>query len=241
MVRIFVREPAVANGKLVLDHATKKRLVRVMRLQPGDEIEVMTSGKRWKCRLEAVTAGSAVAEILEEQSAAPPGFRITLAQAIPKGDRFEWLIEKATEIGVHEIVPLITERTIARPAGTEAKLQRWNKIAEQAAGQCENPFPPVIHAPASLAAFLKTAAADLNLLFHEDAPAEPLTALLDRNARSTNIVVGPEGGWTETESQSMEAAGYRRILLGPRVMRSETAGLVAAAILQYELGDLRQQ
>lgn len=236
-----MREPAVANGKLVLDHAAKKRLVRVMRLQPGDEIEVVTSGKRWKCRIETVTAGSAVVEIIEEQSAAPPGFRITLAQAIPKGDRFEWLIEKATEIGVREIVPLITERTIARPAGTEAKLQRWNKIAEQAAGQCENPFPPVVHPPASLGDFLKTATADLNLLFHEDGPAESLKTLLDRHILSTNIIVGPEGGWADSESQAMEAAGYRRILLGPRVLRSETAGLVAAAILQYELGDLRQQ
>lgn len=239
MVRIFVREPLVAGGKVVFDHDVKKRLVRVMRLQAGDELEVVTAGKRWRCALETVTGGSAVAHIVEELPAVAPGMRLTLGQAIPKGDRFEWLIEKATEVGISEIVPLITDRTIARPPGSENKLARWNKIAEQAAGQSENPFPTVVHPPATLTQFLSSAGDALKLLLHERAGAESLKDLARDPVDSTIIIVGPEGGWTQTEADAITAAGYHRIHLGPRVLRSETAGLVVAAILQYELGDFR--
>jgi 16S rRNA (uracil1498-N3)-methyltransferase len=239
MIRIFVREPQVAGDKVVLDHDVKKRLVRVMRLKTGDELEVVTTGKRWRCTLETVAGQAAVARIHEELPAVAPGMRLTLGQAVPKGDRFEWLIEKAAEVGISEIVPLITERTIARPPGSDNKLARWNKIADQAAGQSENPFPTVIHPPLPLAEFLRTASAALKLLLHERSGAESLKKLILHPVDSTIIIVGPEGGWTQTEVDVILAAGYRRIHLGPRVLRSETAGLVVAAILQYELGDFR--
>lgn len=240
MVRIFVREPAIADQRLVLDHDVKKRLVRVMRLQPGDELEVVTSGRRWKCRLEAVAANSAVVEIVQELPAVAPGLRLILGQAIPKGDRFEWLIEKATEVGVSEIVPLITERTIVRPAGTQAKLARWNRIAEQAAGQSENPYPTIVHPPVHLSEFLQRATASLKLFLHEREGAASLHELMAHPVDSTIIIVGPEGGWAVEEVEAIACADFHRIHLGPRVLRSETAGLVAAAILQYELGDFRK-
>lgn len=239
-----MREPRVAGDRLVFDHDVKKRLVRVMRLNVGDELEVVTAGKRWRCTLETVAGQSAVAVIQQELPAVAPGLRITLGQAVPKGDRFEWLIEKATEIGIGEIIPLITERTIARPPGSDNKLARWNKIADQAAGQSENPYPTVIHPPAALSAFLQSAEAPLKLLLHEREGAEALQDLVrpaaDGIMDSTIIVVGPEGGWTQAETEAILASGYHCVRLGPRVLRSETAGLVLAAILQYELGDFRK-
>lgn len=241
MVRIFVREPQVADGKVVFDHDVKKRLVRVMRLQTGDELEVVTTGKRWRCTLETVAGQAAVAHIQEELPAVAPGLRLTLGQAVPKGDRFEWLIEKATEVGISEIVPLITERTIARPPGSDNKLARWNKIADQAAGQSENPFPTVVHPPVTLSEFLRTADAALKLFLHERQGSEPLKDLLRHSPDSTIIIVGPEGGWSQSEADAILAAGYHRVHIGPRVLRSETAGLVVCAILQYELGDFRDE
>jgi 16S rRNA (uracil1498-N3)-methyltransferase len=164
-----------------------------------------------------------------------------LAQAIPKGDRFEWLIQKATELGVAEIFPLITDRTIVKPAHASAKLQRWNEIAEQAAGQSENSFPATVHPPQSLISFLAgNIQSQLRLLLHERKDAIPLRTLIgNREVHRIIIVVGPEGGWTDAETEQMIQAGYQLVHLGPRILRSETCGLVIATLLQYELGDFR--
>lgn len=241
MVRIFVREPAISQQRLVLDQEIKKRLIRVMRMKPGDSVEIVTAGKRWACKLESFSPNAAVVEILHELPAVPPGLRLVLAQAVPKGDRFEWLIEKATELGVSTIVPLITERTIARPSGTEAKLQRWNKIAEQAAGQSENPYPTIVEPPLNLHEWISKDDAELKCFLHEREGTGSLRDFLRGSILRATFVVGPEGGWSNEEIASLVNAGYHGIHLGPRVLRSETAGLVIASILQYELGDFHEE
>ena len=110
-----------------------------MRLKAGDELQVITPGKQWLCRLAEVHPDEVLLEIIDEIHAIhKPLLHLILAQAIPKGDRFEWLIQKATELGVAEIFPLITERSIVRPGGSD-KTQRWNEIAEQAAGHLDDP------------------------------------------------------------------------------------------------------
>jgi 16S rRNA (uracil1498-N3)-methyltransferase len=240
MTKLYVSISPV-DGKFLLNREYRKRLVKVMRLKAGDELQVGARGKQYICKIENIQPESICLQIVREIPTETPALKITLAQAIMKGDRFEWLIEKATELGVAEIFPLITERTVIRPAHPAEKIQRWNEIAEQAAGQSENSYPVVVHSPQNLSSFLMlSTTAGLKLLLHENEGRTPLRQILQSyDGNHIMIIVGPEGGWSEEESRQIEGCGFARIHLGPRILRAETAGLVVTALLQYELGDFQ--
>ncbi len=212
-----------------------------MRLKHGDPVEVWTQGKRWECAISGILPqGIELQAVRELPPPAPSRLRLTLCQAIPKGDRFEWLIQKTTELGVSEIVPLISARTVVRPRRAESKIQRWNEIAEHAAAQSENAQPPVIFPPLTLEQFLQSCPEGLKLLLHERGEARPLREILQEYpSNSIILIVGPEGGWTPEETTQILATGFHKTHLGQRILRTETAGLVLAAILQYELGDFK--
>ena len=118
------------------------------------------------------------------------------------------------------------------------KQQRWNEIADQAAGQSENSYPPLIHSPEKLESFAERNFEGLKLLLHERQDAESLHSLLQPGITHVMFVVGPEGGWAATEVDLLLKAGYRILNLGQRILRTETAGLALLAILQYQLGDI---
>lgn len=239
MTKIFIRE-IPSGGLFRLNREFKKRLTKVMRLQIGDELQVFGEAKRWLCRIADISQHEIVLQVVNEvPDPGRIGLQIRIGQAIPKGDRFEWLIEKATELGAAEIYPLLTERTIVRPANLASKQQRWNEIADQAAGQSENSYPPLIHSPESLEIFAARNFEGLKLLLHERKDAESLHSLLQPGLNHVNVVVGPEGGWAATEVALLTQAGFHIVHLGERILRSDTAGLAFLAILQYELGDFR--
>lgn len=237
--RFFLSSTEFKDGKLVLDRAAKKKLTRVLRLGEGDAVEILAPGRKWECRISAVfPEGIELESVREVPAPKPSRCTLILAQAIPKGDRFDWLIQKATELGVSEIYPLLTERTIVKPANPETRMQRWNEIAQQAAAQCEGAYPAYVHEPIQLEAFLKVPQTGLRILLQERQGYLSLRSLLE-NVKESRItfVVGPEGGWTVTETAAMVRNGYARIQLGKRILRSDTAGLAMAAILQYSCGD----
>jgi len=240
LTKLYLSQEPV-DGVFRLDREHKKRLVKVMRLKSGDSLQVFTPGKRWDCRVQQITPEEIHLEVVHEFPVPAPALHLILGQAIPKGDRFEWLIQKATEIGVAEIFPLITERTIVKPGNVATKVQRWNEIAEQAAGQSENPFPTIIHPPQSLPSFLdRPVDSGLKLLLHERKDSSSLRRILaDYDKNSITFVVGPEGGWTDGETERLLNSGYQLFHLGQRILRAETSGLVLATLLQYELGDFR--
>lgn len=240
MTKLFISQEPV-EGVFRLDRDYRKRLVKVMRLKSGDSLEVFTSGKRFQCSVQQISPEEIELKVLNEFPVAAPALHLRLGQAIPKGDRFEWLIQKATEIGVTEIFPLITERTIVKPDNVAAKVQRWNEIAEHAAGQSENSFPTIIHSPQSLPSFLEQSVdPGLKLLLHERKNSSSLHQLLKgHNTNRITFVVGPEGGWTDKETELLINSRYLLLHLGPRILRAETSGLVLATLLQYELGDFR--
>lgn len=211
-----------------------------MRLHPGDSVAVYSNGRRYECRIECLLPDAVELRIVNEaQESRPAGSRIAIAQGIPKGDRFEWLIQKATELGAAEIIPLITERTIVRPEKAESRLQRWNEIAENAAGQSENAYPPVINPVMSLDDYVSRTSTGLKLLLHERQSANSLKSILaEYSGEPIAIAVGPEGGWTDEETSKLLSAGFQKVHLGDRILRAETAGLAMLAILQYELGEL---
>jgi 16S rRNA (uracil1498-N3)-methyltransferase len=244
-MRLFLREANWNNDTLLLDRDIKKRLIRVMRMRPGDRLEVATPQQRWECELQqTLPDGVILKKISELPSRSQNRVRLILGQAIPKGDRFEWLIQKATELGITEIHPLITERTIVRPENSVKKVQRWNEIAAAAAEQSESDQPSMILPPEPLNIFLKQAPDGLKLLLHEREGAVPLKELLaEHNYYNDSItaIVGPEGGWAKQESEVIEQAGFQKVHIGSRILRSETAGLVLAAIIEYETGTTETQ
>jgi 16S rRNA (uracil1498-N3)-methyltransferase len=239
MVKVFVRELPGEDRTFHLDRSLKKRLMKVMRLRAGDNLEVFSQGNRYECRISGVLPDGIELQVIQELPVPTRSkIKLSLAQAIPKGERFEWLIQKGTELGLSEIVPIITERTITRPSQSQSRIQRWNEIADHAAGQSENVFPPWIQEPKSLSDYLKIPPPGLKLFLHEREGSKGLKELLRKqNPTEITFLVGPEGGWTASESEAVVNAGFEKIHLGSRILRSETAGLALVAIIQYELGD----
>ncbi len=210
-------------------------------MKQGDELELSVPGHRWVCIIEEILPDGVLVRMLKMLPVETQDkLKLILGQAIPKGERFDWLIQKGTELGISEIYPLITERTIVRPENVDAKLQRWNEIATSAAEQSENASPPTVWPPKTIQSFLERPIDGLKIMLHERQGAKSLKELLSNSEYDNNsiiFVVGPEGGWTLQETQHFENAGFQKVHLGSRILRADTAGLALAAIIQYERGD----
>jgi 16S rRNA (uracil1498-N3)-methyltransferase len=242
-------EGDLAGAEVALPDDAARYLRDVLRLGPGDPVELFDGSGRVVRGAIAQADADAVRVLVRDDLMSQAGespLELTLYQAIPKGDRWEWLLEKATEVGVTRVVPLETRRTIVKikASKVDAKLARWSKIAAGAARQCERSVVPEVTAPATLAAALGGLTDDVVALVGatEDlgagAPAPALAAALDPAATRVALFVGPEGGWERGELDAMAAAGVRAFRCGPRVLRSETAGVVCATLVQQLVGDL---
>lgn len=206
-------------------HAT-----HVLRVKPGDTVNVFDGrGHEAQCRVGE--AGKLT--ILQQSATSPLLCQITLAQAIPKKN-MELIVQKATELGVTGIVPLISERTLKRPTGTP---ERWHEIALEACKQSGNNWLPEIHAPQDARAFLESPGKfDLKLIASLQPDSKPLKQLLpEKLPASVLILVGPEGDFTPAELGAAKSAGCLPLSLGPLVLRAETAALYALSILHHEL------
>ena len=172
-------------------------------------------------------------EQLAGQAESP--LRIHLGQGLSRGERMDWAIQKATELGVCEITPIVSERCEVRLKDERAdkRLAHWRQVAISACEQCGRSVLPVIHAPITLAEWQAHVQAELKLVLH------PVAAPLESHARphSLAFLIGPEGGLSEAEVAQAKAAGFHAARLGPRVLRTETAPVVALAVAQQLWGD----
>lgn len=216
----------------------------VLRRALGSPLEVIdSSGRLYGAVLLAEAAGARARARLEEELATPPRPRLnlTLAQAIPKGQKMDFVVEKATELGVTRIVPFSSERTVG-DATREGKVERWRRLAKSAAQQCGRPDVTDIASPASFAELLAGLAAyDRTLVPWELAAAGPLRETLPAllaNVRTVLVAIGPEGGLSSAEAEAAARAGAHLVSLGSRILRTETAGLVACAAVFYASGDM---
>lgn len=219
-------------------------LARVLRLGPGAEVEVFDG--RGGCRrgrvLEVDESRARVA--LAEWREAPAAVPVTLGQALVKSDKLEWVIQKATEVGAARIAPLELARSVVRLDSDKVpdRLRRWRRIAEEAARQSGRADVPEVEAPATLDAFLDAAIGRgdaVAMLWEGEKEGQRLGDWVDRNlGRPLSIVVGPEGGLTETEVASARSRGAAIVGLGPRILRTETAGIVGLALVLHHLGEL---
>ena len=170
--------------------------------------------------------------------AAESRLQITLAQAMPKGQKLDFVVEKATELGVARLVPLHTSRTIG--GASEHKLERWRKLARSAAQQCGRSSVPEIETPQDFAAFVARIPEFDAAIFAWELAARPLREALHGLSKATNVVaiVGPEGGFSHAEAEAAIEAGAQAVSLGSRILRTETAPLVLLTALLYESGEL---
>ena len=216
-----------AEGLALLSEEDSRHALRVLRLKPGDAVRVILSGHRFLGRLD-VLEGRAAVRLGEPLPGSEARTRITLYQGLPKGDKLDLIVRQATELGVHAIVPCLFARCVPRPESGVKRLERLNRIAREAAMQSGRALIPEVEEPLLFS--------DLpgRLSLHGQAlvayEAEQALSLRDAycGAGEVALVIGPEGGFTPEEIREMPA---RPVTLGPRILRTETAGIAAAAML----------
>jgi 16S rRNA (uracil1498-N3)-methyltransferase len=233
--RVFLPPERIAAGRATLTPEAAHYLRDVLRLEPGAELELFDGeGAAYPARLE----GGFAALSLGPRREARPALELWLLCALAKGEKIDLVVQKATELGATRILPFAAERSVVRldEEKGEVRAVRWRRIAAEAARQCGRADVPVVSAPAALATALAAVPEGFaRFAFHPG--GEPLGA--GPHPAGVAAVVGPEGGLTDEEVAACEAAGARRVSLGPRVLRAETAALVATALLQAAFGDLR--
>lgn len=215
----------------------------VIRLRNGEEFQVLDGkGKRYRCALSAYEEGQALAEILSTEDVKEElSSEITLYQGFPKGDKMELIIQKCVELGVHRIVPVIMERSVARPdeKARVKKVKRYRSIAESAAKQAGRGIIPEIGEVCSFREALKSAAGSDHLLLPYEAAfgMEHTREILSGIGRgeSISVFIGPEGGFALSEVEEAKKLGAQVITLGKRILRTETAPIAVMSILMYLL------
>lgn len=248
MQRFIVPAAAIRNGVVEFDAGVAHQLRQVLRLAAGAHVIVSDGrGRAWQAELVEVEPHRARARLLDEQTDHnEPATRITLYQGTLKADKFEWVLQKGTELGVHRFVPLIVQRSIVRDREALAgKRTRWQAIVREAAEQAGRSWVPEVAVAHDLVAALNTSERppDLRLICWENETdqrlrdiVEPL-AVRDRSV-AIDLFIGPEGGFAADEIVAARAAGADVIGLGPRILRAETASLAAVTALLYARHDM---
>ncbi len=244
MPRIFVQPGEINGDSVTLPETEAKRLSRVLRMDTGDAVTLFDGAKEYHSEITSIGTKSATLKITgsSERNSEPP-ITIVLGQGLPKGEKLEWVVQKATELGVSAVVPVLMERSIRRPDTKDAarQLERLRKIAVEAAQQSGRMRVPEVPCMMDLPMFLQHASdADLKIVLYEGEKTASLRKVLHciPAATSVYLLIGPEGGLKEEEVTEAEAAGFIPAGLGPRILRTETAGLAALSIIQFELGDM---
>lgn len=242
-MRSFVLPDAelIPGRQVELPTELVRHLRTVLRLSPGAQIQLLNGrGGVAQARLLGLTAGCGSAEVLAAEQLAAAAVSLSLIQGLPKGEKLELVLQKGTELGAGQFVLTRMARSVGRfkAERKQSKLERWEKIVLEAARQSGQPFLPRVQLADSFGQAINEVTADLKLMLWEEA-AMPLCALLPPDPpQRIAVIIGPEGGMNPAEAKQAQVAGYRAVRLGPRILRTETAGLAVLAILQYLYGDL---
>lgn len=236
--RIYSPQPLAAGQTLELDDAAARHVGLVLRMKAGQPLTLFNGEGGCFSATIAEASKRSVTVSLDtfhpDEKESP--LHVHLAQSVSKGDRMEYAIQKATELGISEITPIYTEHGDVRLKGERAtkKQQHWQQVAISACEQCQRNRVPVVHAPVSLKDWLAATQADLKLVLHHR--TERQLSGYDQ-PETVALLIGPEGGLSAAEIAQAEAAGFNPLALGPRVLRTETAPVAALSVLQYLWGD----
>ncbi len=225
-----------------IEGAQAEHLARVLRAEPGMEADVVAGGRVFHAEVAAVARDGETSEVrfnLVAELDADPALPVTLVMAVYKFDRMEWAIEKATELGVAAIAPVIARRTEKHLAqAAEKRAERWRRIAHEASQQARRSDVPVIHEPVDLADRVRAASGATRIVLAEQERTTTLRRAIGEAVEiagtempAFEVAIGPEGGWAPAEEALFDANGWRAASLGPRILRAETAAIAALAVV----------
>lgn len=249
MQRYFVKQRANEN-RFFIDAEDRHHIVKVMRMEIGQKlICVDTEGNSAVCKIAEITAEQVVADVIQwkdEVSELP--ISITIASGLPKGDKLEWIIQKGTELGAHRFLPFTAHRSVVKWDEKKAgkKIERWQKIAKEAAEQSHRAYLPEVASPVSFKALLeKSKNYHYKLAAFEEESRSGETSIFSATLQKMNIgeslllIFGPEGGLSDKEIEVLQENDFAVCGLGPRILRTETAPLYALAAISYHFELLR--
>jgi 16S rRNA (uracil1498-N3)-methyltransferase len=221
-----------------IDGAQAEHMARVLRAQPGMEADVVAGGHVFHAQVAAVSPREVRFNLIAELEA-DPAMPVTLVLSVYKFDHMEWAIEKATELGVAAVAPVIARRTEKHLAlAAEKRAERWRRIVHESAQQARRCDVPLIHTPVPLAERVRAASGATRIVLAEQERTTTLRSLIEEAVKAAReemptleIAIGPEGGWAPSEEALFDANGWRAASLGPRILRAETAAIAALAVV----------
>ena len=242
--RFFATPNQMTPPTITLSDEESHHLTRVLRIGPGANVRVFDGvGREYECEVQVASRSSVRLEIINEVTGPVESkLHITLGQALIKNDKFDWVVQKATELGVTRIVPLITahsEVVLSEERG-DKRVKRWERISLEALKQCGRRHLVEIAAPTKWEDYCRADSSQLRLLLSERGGISLKSVATEISSRleSISIATGPEGGWDEHEIEVGVNLGQTSVLLGPRILRTETAAVAGVTVVQYLFGDL---
>lgn len=240
LTRVFSEEPLASGAEVPLSAAGAGHVVRVLRLKAGDSLTLFDGrGGEYAGTVASIRRGAVRVQVgAHDPSELESPLGIVLAQGISRSERMDWVVQKATELGVRSIVPLLTERSVVKLDARQASGKRahWRAIAVAACEQCGRNRVPTLAPPVALAEWLGTLQDSHTRLLLD--PGAQRSLGVAPTATDLTLLVGPEGGLSDAERQAARAAGFDARRLGPRILRTESAAIVALSVLQAAAGDL---
>ncbi len=242
MHRFFIPSQIINQAGVVLPQEVSRQIARVLRLEVGSQVVVLDgSGDEYTLNLVQVIPDAVVGKITKKEvSQGEPRTHVHMFLALTQRERFEWMLQKCTEIGVVSFTPLFTTRSLVqRTTEVEGKFIRWQKIIQEAAEQSHRGKLPQLNQTLTYSEFVKQPleGSTTGLFFWEEEGNNELkTVLKSVKNNEINLVIGPEGGFTHEEAIAASGAGYISVSLGKRILRVETAAMIAAGLVLYELG-----
>ncbi|MBQ8526082.1 MAG: 16S rRNA (uracil(1498)-N(3))-methyltransferase [Clostridia bacterium] len=243
MARFFVDPENIGIDEVRITGDDVKHISRVLRMRENEAITVCDKcGSDYDCTITQISSDAVRARINSKypNSQEPPIY-ITIYQGLPKSDKMDYIVQKCIELGACRIIPVDTKRVVSKPKDIDKKIFRWQKIAEEAAKQCGRGIIPQVAPLMKFTEALNEMAGSeaIGLMPYECEHESRLRDALKQNNGITkiNILIGPEGGFDETEADAALKAGIKTVTLGPRILRTETAPIAACAAVMYELGD----
>lgn len=242
MHRFFI--PQLYNEEMSITGVDAKHIGKVLRMQPGDKLQIVSDdGVSALAEVTAISETTVTVRCLEVLAEShEPAVKITLAQGLAKGEKMDFIIQKAVELGAYSIVPVAMEHSVVRLDGAKAdkKVERWQKIAEAAAKQSKRDIIPQVQEVQSVSQMLANNNCKTKIIAYECEDRMSLKTALREAGQLDDLllIIGPEGGISESELTKAREAGAVPVSLGRRILRAETAGLVAMSAIFYETGDL---
>lgn len=239
MDRLYVSAEKLQGSRATLDESAYRHLIKVLRLAQGAHVQLFDgTGTAIDATIVSVGKGSVEVELGDRHPVPAPACAITLLQSLPRGERMDFIVQKTTELGVARIAPVLTEFGVVKPS--PSRIRRWQTIAEEAARQCGRADVPVIDECRDLSTALAQTwdREGARFLLWEDEQTRSFRNALADGPRAVTLLVGPEGGFSTAEAAVATRTGFVPTSLGPRILRAETAAIVAVALAQAAAGGL---